>query len=344
MEKLISFIIPAYNAETYLEKCLNSFLIEEEWFQKIEIIIVDDGSFDKTVEIAKEYQQNYSGMIRYISKVNGGHGSAINAAYKIVRGKYMKVMDADDFINTEKLIPFLKKLTKAEADLIITGFYTIDFYTAQRELWQIEMDEMERDCTWIELMKCWNKIKYCCCFHGMTYLTRFYQKFQNELPEKVYYEDYEYAAIPACYSKRIRVINLPLYIYQIGNERQSVSIKNKYQKRNDMKIVILDMQKKAEKIAENTIEKRYLDYKLNELILSYIITLLLMGDYSIQDRKEVKDLWIGMEAKRKKKLRKRYYVIFMLSRLHISYESYQKVIDRKRKISRKIERIVGKSI
>ena len=96
--KLLSIAIPCYNSEAYMEKCINSLLLGGE---EVEILVVDDGSSDRTAQIADEYAEKYPDIIRVIDKENGGHGDAVNYGLANAEGKYFKVVDSDDWVNTE---------------------------------------------------------------------------------------------------------------------------------------------------------------------------------------------------------------------------------------------------
>ena len=91
--KLLSFAIPCYNSESYMRNCIESILPGGE---DVEIIIVDDGSKDKTAEIADEYQKKYPTIVKAIHQENGGHGEAVNTGIKNATGLYFKVVDSDD--------------------------------------------------------------------------------------------------------------------------------------------------------------------------------------------------------------------------------------------------------
>ena len=95
LEKLLTVVIPAYNAQKFLGKCLDS-LLRAGQYKEMELLVVDDGSADKTAEIAKSYEQHYKGIVRVLSKENGGHGSAINLGIREARGKYFRVVDPDE--------------------------------------------------------------------------------------------------------------------------------------------------------------------------------------------------------------------------------------------------------
>lgn len=89
--KLLSVAIPCYNSEAYMSKCINSLLIGGE---EVEIIIVDDGSSDRTAEIADDYAEKYPTIVKAIHQENGGHGQAVNTGIKNATGLYFKVVDS----------------------------------------------------------------------------------------------------------------------------------------------------------------------------------------------------------------------------------------------------------
>ena len=92
-DKLLTIIVPAYNVENYIRRCLGSLVTAGN---DTEIIVVNDGSSDNTENIANEYAALYPEIVRVISKQNGGHGSAINTGLQNTKGKYFYTVDADD--------------------------------------------------------------------------------------------------------------------------------------------------------------------------------------------------------------------------------------------------------
>ena len=105
--KYISFAIPCYNSEEYMEKAINSILKGGE---DVEIIIVNDGSSDNTYEIAKRYEAEYPTIVKAVNKENGGHGSAVNEGLKHATGLYYKVVDSDDWVDESSLMKILEVL------------------------------------------------------------------------------------------------------------------------------------------------------------------------------------------------------------------------------------------
>ena len=106
-EKYLSFVVPCYNSESYMARCIESLLPGGE---DVEIIIIDDGSKDKTVEIADAYQKQSPDLVKVIHKENGGHGSGVNAGLACARGVYFKVVDSDDWVDVPALHKALDKL------------------------------------------------------------------------------------------------------------------------------------------------------------------------------------------------------------------------------------------
>ena len=111
--KLLTFAIPCYNSQDYMENCIKSLLPGGD---DVEILIIDDGSKDSTGDIADAYEKKYPGIIRAIHQVNGGHGEAVNAGIRNATGLYFKVVDSDDWVDEEaykKILDKLRELTQA---------------------------------------------------------------------------------------------------------------------------------------------------------------------------------------------------------------------------------------
>ena len=124
MEKSLSIVIAVYNVEQYIRKCLDSLIVSRDRMQKVEVLVVNDGTPDNSALIAKEYEYNYPETFRVIDKENGGPGSAWNVGVKEAHGKYLRFLDGDDWL--VKFAEFLDKIEKTSADLIFTDWY--DYY------------------------------------------------------------------------------------------------------------------------------------------------------------------------------------------------------------------------
>ena len=124
MQKVLSVIIPVYNMEKYIRQCLESLMIREI-LDKIEILVVLDGSTDRSEEIAMEYVAAHPDSVRVISKPNGGHGSAINTGMDHAAGEYVKVLDSDDWVNKKAFIRLVEGLEKFHTDIVWSNFFWV---------------------------------------------------------------------------------------------------------------------------------------------------------------------------------------------------------------------------
>ena len=122
--KLLSIAIPCYNSQDYMENCIESLLVGGE---EVEILIVDDGSSDRTAEIADDYARKYPTIVKAIHQENGGHGEAVNAGIRNATGLYFKVVDSDDWVNPEayqKILNVLAEVVRGPKTLDLPVSYT----------------------------------------------------------------------------------------------------------------------------------------------------------------------------------------------------------------------------
>lgn len=119
----ISIIIPVYNVEKYLEKCILS--VVKQTIQSVEIILVNDGSTDSSSEIIKKYAEKYTN-IRIVNKENGGLSSARNVGLDIATGEYVTFLDSDDYIKADYLETLYAAAKKYDSDMVVSGQYKVD--------------------------------------------------------------------------------------------------------------------------------------------------------------------------------------------------------------------------
>lgn len=113
----VSIIVPVWNTEKYIEQCLNSLV--NQTIKEKEIIIINDGSPDKSENIIKAFQKKYPKLIKYIKKENGGQGSARNRGLEIAKGEFIGFVDSDDWVDKTMYENMYNIAIKKKADLII---------------------------------------------------------------------------------------------------------------------------------------------------------------------------------------------------------------------------------
>lgn len=214
--KVLTVSIAAYNVSNYLEETVES-IFSPEIESGIEVIIVNDGSQDDTLEIAKRLEKNHPSSVVVVDKENGGYGSTINSSLAIARGKYYKLLDGDDWFNTEVIGQFIDYLRVSESDLIITPYCLVQKKTECIDAHQ-EICEETIGLDSVELMELG--------FHmtEMTIKTERLKEFDQELSEKTFYTDIEFIFNSFIVAKTISRFDKVLYCYRMGDEGQSISL------------------------------------------------------------------------------------------------------------------------
>ena len=123
MEQLVSIIVPVYNAEKYLKRCVDSILVQD--YSNIELILMDDGSTDASGTICDDYAKQ-DGRVRVVHKENTGVSDTRNRALDLAEGVYVQFLDSDDWIEPETLEKTLEAGLREEADLVMFGFRWVD--------------------------------------------------------------------------------------------------------------------------------------------------------------------------------------------------------------------------
>ena len=224
--RYISFVVPSYNSQEYLAKCLDSLVIGGE---DVEIIVVNDGSKDGTLEIAKEYEEKYPTIIKVIDKENGGHGSGINAGLKVATGIYYKCVDSDDWVNKDAYLKLLETVKKHYEEGKSPDLYFLNYVYERLDLnLSIPMRDKYipkgKHFTWADFKR-YGLTNYL-FLHQMMYKTSVIKEAKMELPEHCFYVDNVFVYIPLYYVKTMYYLDVDFYRYYVGRPNQSVTLEN----------------------------------------------------------------------------------------------------------------------
>lgn len=236
MNKILSITIPSYNVEKYIDKCVQSMLVDSI-LDDIEILIVNDGSKDSTPQIAKGYVEKYPQTVRLIDKENGGHGSTINAGIKAATGKYFKVVDGDDWLNTENLEHFIQLLKSRDEDVVASNFLCIQDETYDVLSEKYVTSNANLYGTVCDLDK--GEVQEVIKMHGLTIRTSILKENNITIDEHCFYVDCEYIAYPMPFVKTVYYDDEFIYMYRLGRNGQSMDIKS-MQKNRAMHMKVLN--------------------------------------------------------------------------------------------------------
>lgn len=328
--KVLSFIIPAYNSAAFLDKCISSML-SPEILEKLEILVVNDGSTDATVETAERYCAQYPGVVHLISQENKGHGGALNTGCTAAQGKYMKVIDADDWVETRNLPEFVALLESCDSNVVLTHYRTIDIGTGEVKNWKSYPEAFGKSYSFGEVMAQWKSFDRCLTFHGITYRTAFYREYGAPLLEHVFYEDHEFATFPCCCGESVLPLDLFVYDYRIGDVNQSVSNANQLRRIGHTEAVIHRMIEKYSALPEND-GKRYAAMKTQGLVLSYLTTALLVNPDRKVGREQARRLMAHCQINAPEVhtlAHSKYRVFQLMNWLHVGKRSWDKILGSK---------------
>ena len=229
-DKLLTITVPCYNSQEYMEKCIDSLLVGGE---RVEIIVINDGSTDKTGEIANTYANKYPSIVKAIHQENGGHGEGINQGVKHASGKYFKVVDSDDTLSGD-FPAFLDALEECEknggVDLAVTNYYYVHTDgIGDRSINYSNALPKNKIFEWRNTKPF--RIHQMLTIHSCTFKTSLLREWNEPLPRKVFYEDNLMICKTLPKVKKMYYFPHDLYRYWIGRPDQSVQenvMKNRY--------------------------------------------------------------------------------------------------------------------
>lgn len=292
MTKLLTVAIPCYNSQAYMAHAIESVLPGGD---DVEILIVDDGSQkDDTAKVADDYERRYPGIVRAIHKENGGHGDAVMTGIRNAAGKYFKVLDSDDWFDTEAFLRVLNRLKALDAagdwvDLLLSNYvydkagarhkYVVRYHHTlpENEIFTWEDTRRFRVGQYIQM-------------HSIIYRTELLRRCGLELPKHTFYVDELYAYVPLTQVERMMYLNENVYHYFIGREDQSVQ-EDIMISRIDQAIRVNQLMVSAVKLSEIE-DKHKRRYMLRYLeIITTVCSVLLIKSGTPENRHKKRQLW-----------------------------------------------------
>ncbi len=298
--KYITFAVPCYNSESYMKHCIDTLLTGGE---DVEIIIVNDGSKDKTKEIALEYVKKYPSIIRAVHKENGGHGSGVNKGLELATGLYYKVVDSDDWVDEESLQKVLKTIKELEkkkklVDMMIVN-YVYEREDGQKEIHYKKTLPEDKVFTWASVGHF--KPDAYLLMHSVIYNTKFLKSTGISLPEHTFYVDNIFVYFPLPKITTMYYLNIPFYRYFIGRTDQSVNESVMIQ-RIDQQIFVtktmIDFFNPYDYWDSNKRCAKYLIHYID--IMMTVTTILLQVDGTKESKAKMKEIWDYLKRKNRK--------------------------------------------
>lgn len=274
-KKILTLIVPSYNMERYLPRCLDSLVAAEDTLEALDVVIVNDGSKDRTLEIAQSYANKYPGTFRVIDKENGNYGSCINAGLKVAMGKYVRPLDADDYVVSSNLPEIIRTFDKIDVDVMITDFTEVsDACETLREKnfnLLVANQPFQVDDTLLH---------YGLPMHALTYRTSLLRDVGYRQTEGIFYSDQEWNFLPFSKVETLYYLPLKFYQYVLGRNGQSVdpAVEQKHMDSNTT--VLLSQLHCIAKVDKQSRNYKYMFHYLQYLSIHIYFSILLAEPYS----------------------------------------------------------------
>ena len=290
--KLITFTVPCYNSAAYMDHCIETLLTAGE---DAEIILVDDGSKDDTGKIADAYAEKYPTIVRVIHQENGGHGEGVNQGIRNATGVYFKVVDSDDWLDTDALQQVLAELRahlndEQPLDLMMANYvYEHVADNTQNVVDYKGILPEGRVFTWKEIGKFPPSKNI--LMHSVIYRTEILRQSGMELPKHTFYVDNIFVYQPLPFVKTMYYMDLDLYRYFIGRADQSVN-ESIMVKRVDQQLRVTRHMIDCQDLDALKGEKKLRAYMLHYLSMMMAVSdIFLLLDGSAEAKEKQKGLW-----------------------------------------------------
>ena len=293
MTKILTVAIPCYNSEPYMGKCIEALLPAGD---DIEILIVDDGSVkDRTAQIADEYAEKYPGIIRAIHQENGGHGEAVNTGIKNASGTYFKVIDSDDWADTDVLLQVISKLKELEENETPVDLFLVNFI--YDKVGQKRKKVMHfRHAFPVDQVFDWSAMRHMkqtqyILMHNIFYRRQILEECGLQLPAHTFYVDNIFAFQPYPYVKKLYYMDVNFYHYFIGREDQSVNEQvmiGRIDQQIKVNKIMIDIMAEQDFRGKDKHLKKYMYIYLDKIMGVTSALLLVAGtDEALEKKKEV---------------------------------------------------------
>lgn len=215
-DKLLTVVVPMYNIEGYIERCVES-VARVRGNERVEVLVVNDGSTDGSSALAHGVESRYGGVVRVIDKENGHYGSCVNRGVAEARGKYVKVLDGDDWFDTDGFGVMLDAMECQDADLVMS-----DFAVRYEDSGRVDVHALDFAAGRVfgidELLGCDSLVHV---WHQSLCYRRELLAGYRQL-ENVHYTDVMWDFVPMCRVGSVYRVGSVVYYYRLGRPGQSV--------------------------------------------------------------------------------------------------------------------------
>ena len=295
---------------------------------KVEVLCLNNASEDGSKKIIEDFVQRSPDIFRLVDRDNRGYGSSINEAMASARGKYFRIVDADDWVDTDHLVEQVTALENSDADAVITNYRTVNLQDGTMSDGGTAVHTNSFTESFDPLIEILPSI------HQTTYRTELLRSSGFYMQDKIYFVDEEYVILPFLHVKKALLLDLDIYRYAVANPAQSTSPGNRAKYRSHREQVLKRLLKEYTCMDSSNPAFEYCTCRITKGIGDHFTTLLIYAADRKEGRKEahewekyVKDTAPELLIKVKNKAK----VLYLLNSLGVSLETYNRLKVRRKK-------------
>lgn len=325
--KTLTIAVPIFNMEWCLEKNLATY-DDPRLMGRVEVICLNNASEDGSKAIAGKFVSGRPEIFRLMDRSTRGYGSSINAALAAAEGKYFRIVDADDWVDTGDLVKLAETLEACEADAVFTDYRIVDMQTGEETPVRAGDKGAVYGRTYTDLSILRETYPM---IHSTVYRTALLRETGFAMQDDTFFVDEEFMTLPALHLRSVLFLDLDIYRYMVANPGQSTSPGNRSRLQDHQDRVIRRIVKEYLAAKEREPQSPALDYiryRIVRLLGDRFVVLLiyvedrkkgreLAGEWEAYIRSTVPDLWPEVKNKAR--------ILFAMNGVRLSLPAYDRL-------------------
>lgn len=253
---ILTIAVPIFNMERWLEKNLRTYQ-DTRLENKVEILCFDNASEDSSKEIVRKFCQSNPRLFFLIERKDRSYGSSINQAIRLAHGKYFRVIDADDWVDTEELVKFVDAIENCDTDVVLTDYRKVSLINGATILNKASDFGVPYGIRFFDLKAPKQTLP---SIHNTTYRTKILRDSKFYMQENIFFTDEEYVILPYLWVKSVIYFPYIVYQYQIANPMQSTSPLNRARYQEHREKILRRLIQEMDCMENSSIRNDTIDY------------------------------------------------------------------------------------
>ncbi len=321
---ILSIAVPTFNMERWLKKNLATYE-DDRLKNRLEVICLNNASEDSSKEIIQEYVARTPEIFHLLDRDSRGYGSSINAAIDVARGKYFRIVDADDWVDTEELVKLVDTLAHCTTDVVVTDYEIVNMQDGSMIPVTTEQKNIPYNAEFHDLDACKAILP---TIHSTTFRMEILRKSGFYMQDKIFFVDEEYTILPYLQVETSICYPFDVYRYQVANPGQSTSPQNRARLFRHREQVLKRLIPAYQKAKTDKVSKDRLDYcfiRIAKGVGDHFTTLYMYVEDRAEGRmlaREWQDYLCAQAPEFAQLVQKKAWLLSILNRMHVSRKGY----------------------